>query len=718
MLHPLFNAKFIILSAIFLVLFITNAFILREGLFGAVLLIFLAGLTAPTLGQVVAPEEGRLTQTSFGLFVLLSFGAIIGSLFYYLASFTVPVAITITLLVPPIVWLVKNRTGRFVARAPIKHDPIIEQGKKSWISQTMMAAALVSMTAVVILIIKAATEEAINSPWAVVSPLIFLLFGITSLLLTLLITQARQRVLVLPLVSIVLFIFLAVVLFVFPLGYGFDSFIHQATEKHIAEFGTITPKPFYYIGQYSIVLFLHFAFSVPIEWADKLLVPILAVGFLPIVWLTAAAHLLKEKQTAFRSLIILFLLPLSSFIVTTPQSLGNLWFLLLLLFAVPRLCDYPPLKITKEKTTGGSRLWPLVIGAIAALLIHPIAGLPALLFCALLAANPDEPKQKNPTLSRIFSWIIILFGGFAVPIIFVINNLQSGRGWGFNLSNLTPVALIHNLHLDLFFENRYSPIFDFIYLFGWNQIILLILAAVVGMIWSRRTILKTIRVYLAMAAILFVNWLVIKSAVDFSFLIDYERDNYTERLIPLITFCLIPFLIIFTGRLFTILQKKPLILKTSAIILFTALTVSAFYLNYPRADAYETSHNFNVSRADLAAVAEIERNTDGFEYIVLANQSTSAAAVRQFGFVKYYDRQFFYPIPTSGTLYQLFLKMNENPSKTTALTAMDLFGIDRVYYLVSDYWWQAERLRETAKTNADEWWSVEDGDILIFEYKR
>lgn len=706
MFRLLSSAKFIILSVIFLAIFLANAFIFKNVLVGTILLIGFFTLTALPLGQAAAPKEARLTQFVFGIFSLLSIIALVGSGFYYLAEFTTPVAITIVLLSPSIVWLIKKRAGRTAIVAEAKHDPWIEHFKKSQKIGIATAIVLALLTAIVLIVTKTATEEAVRSPWEIITPGIFIAFGLAAILEISLLTRGRERVLTLPLVSAILFIFLTVALFIFPLGYGFDSFIHRATENHIAEFGTITPKPFYYIGQYSIVLFLHHAFSVSIDLADKLLVPLLAALLIPAAWFSAAAHLLKEKRAAARSLVIIFLLPLTSFIVTTPQGLGNLWFILLILLAIPYLID-------RENHP----IWPLTLGAFTALLIHPIAGIPAILFLALLAANPNNPKQKNPTMTRIFSWVIILFGAFALPATFVINNLRSGQGLGFNFSALAPTELFHSLRLDLFFENRFSPILDFVYLFGWNQILLLVIAAIVGIIWSWKN-LKNIRIYLTMTAILFINYLVISSAVDFSFLIDYERSNYADRLIPLAVFCLIPFLILFAGRWLTSVMQKPIILRVTTIILLTALATSAFYLNYPRKDAYETNHGFNVSRADIAAVFDVERDAEGVDYIVLANQSAAAAAIHEFGFAHYYDNQFYYPIPTGGTLYQLFLKMNESPSESTALAAMNLMGVDRVYYLVSDYWWQADKLRETAKTNANDWWSVENGKIMIFEYNK
>lgn len=708
MFHLLSKVKFTIISVIFLAVFIVNVFVWQNVPLGIILLVGFVALVAPPFGRAAAPKEARLTQFVFGLFALFSLIAVVGSAFYYLTAFTAPVVITTVLLIPSVVWLIEKRAGKNAAPAGPKHNPwaeaLFEQTKKVGLA---IAAVLGLLVVTVTLISKAATETAVRSPWEVITPAVFITFGLAAVIVVALLARGRERVLTISLVSAFLFVFLTVALLVFPLGYGFDSFIHRATESYMAAFGTITPKPFYYIGQYSIVLFLHHAFLVSIEQADKLLVPLLAALLLPMAWFSAAAHLLKEKKAAARSLVTLFLIPLSSFIVTTPQGFGNLWFLLLVLLAAPRLLD-------RESRP----IWPLALGAITALLIHPIAGIPAVLFLALLAANPIDPKQKNPTLSRVFSWIIILFGCFALPITFVVNNLRSGQGLGFDFSALMPAALIHNLRLDLFFENRFSPVLDFVYLFGWNQIVLLVIGAIIGIIWSRRTVLKTIRVYLAMAVILFVNFLVIRSAVDFSFLIDYERSNYAERLVPLAVFCLIPFLIIFTGRWLTALREKPFVLQTAVVVLFAALITSAFYLNYPRKDAYETSHGFNISRADMSAVIDVDREAAGINYIVLANQSASAAAISQFGFTHYFGSQFFYPIPTGGTLYQLFLKMNETPSRETALTAMDLLGVDRVYYLVSDYWWQTDRIRETAKTNADDWWSVEGEKVMIFEYDR
>ena len=710
------SLKFTILSTIFLAGFIINSFIFRSPLAAAILLIFFGFLVIPILGRSAAPRETKNVQMLYGLFVLLSTVAIVGSIFYYLSAFTAPVAITMILFFPPLSWLIWQRIPQSEDVVAPGHNPL--SGSTEKLKPLVIAAASTIILLLVVLfsiISKAATESAICSPWEVATPMFFLIFATISGLLTALSWRGCKKTIILPIFATSLFAFLAVALLVFPLGFGFDSFIHRATENHIAQYGTITPKPFYYIGQYSIILFFHYAFLLPIDWLDKIFVPLLTAILIPLAWITAAAHLLKDKKIATAILPIIFLLPLSSFIVTTPQGWDNLWFWLLILLSIPRQLD-----------RDNQPIWPLVVGALATVLIHPIAGLPAILLIAFLAAATDPRRQKYPHLAAVFSWIIFLFGCLALPVMFVINNWKSGLAGSFDFSALSPNALIQNFHLNLFFENRFSPLLDFVYLFGWNQIILIIIAAMLGIIiTARRKILtninlslSTLRLYIIMAVILFINYVVINSAVDFDFLIDYERGNYAARLIPLAIYCLSPFLIIFAGRIFTTLEKKPIVLKISALIFLVTLITSAFYLNYPRHDNYETGHGYNVSSSDIAAVIDVERDAAGADFVVLANQMSSAAALQEFGFKKYYGDQFYYPIPTGGALYQLFLKMNESPSRETALVAMDLIDVDRIYYLVSDYWWQAEKIIEVAKTNANNWWAIDNGEITIFEYNR
>ena len=149
------------------------------------------------------------------------------------------------------------------------------------------------------------------------------------------------------------------------------------------------------------------------------------------------------------------------------------------------------------------------------------------------------------------------------------------------------------------------------------------------------------------------------------------------------------------------------------------MATSSFYLTYPREDAYASSHGYNVSEADIQAVHLIEELAENKPYIVLANQSVSAAAIQEIGF-RYYGNLFFYPIPTGNLLYQKFLEMNERPDREIAREALELVpmhgDVDTLFYIVNDYWWQAPRLIETSKTIANDWRSVGGGAVHVFRF--
>ena len=122
------------------------------------------------------------------------------------------------------------------------------------------------------------------------------------------------------------------------------------------------------------------------------------------------------------------------------------------------------------------------------------------------------------------------------------------------------------------------------------------------------------------------------------------------------------------------------------------------------------------------AVQSIDRQTNK-PYIVLANQQTSVASLKELGFNHYFKNKdesiFFYPIPTGGKLYKYYLEMvNDSPNKKTIDLAMDLVGVKESYFVVSKYWWLSGRIISEAKLQADSYWEVENGDIYIFKFTR
>lgn len=655
----------------------------------------------------MAAQDHPALPLTAGIWALLSLVMLAGAGTYYASSFPPEAAYALVALsVPFALWASRaggsGRTLRDLWREHAHH-----------MSRAALGAAAIALFFLALLaraFAHAATQEPIRSLWLTVSPSALVAAFVAFLLLSALLLRGRERVLSLPLTGAALFVFLSAAVLVFPLGFGFDPFIHRATVEHIAQFGSIEPKPLYYVGQYALELFLIHGFSLPAHLVDVWLLPALTALLLPGALYAAASHLTRDRRLAAATLMAAFLLPLSSFVVTTPQGLANLWTLLLVLFAVPMLVGH-----------GRPDPIPLALGALATAAVHPIAGIPALVFLALAKAARGG---AHPRIARAAFWGIALAGSAAIPAAFALNAAR-GAGGGIDLSGLTPSALFSSLHLGLFVQNGFRPLLDFAELWARNGFAALILLSAFGAWKARRD--GMLAPFLAMTLVLGVNYLLLSTAVDFSFLIDYERGNYASRLLPLIAFFLAPALLVGFAALLARVRAAPPSVRAGTTLLAAALATAALYATYPRHDAFVVGHGINVSRFDVEATYEIERVSLGRPYLVLANQSVSAAAIRNLGFARYYGEQFFYSIPTGGDLYQVFLAMNEAPTKETAFRAFDIVdalcavGCMRelpasVYFVVNDYWWQADRIVEQAKASADAWFAVGDGAVTVFRY--
>ncbi len=699
----------IIFATAFLGAFVINTFLIGNVFFGAFLLLLYVGGFGWEVGGIVTQSEKAILRWWLGIWILLSTVLSILAASYYLWMISAEVIWAVITLTPPLLLILAKH---------VKHPSIFAHGHNLWretYHKIPSAVWIVGATVALLLTLFFSTladsqvTDAVRSIWERLPSGLFILFFLACALTFALLWRGKERALSLTLVSALVLATITVVAIAFPVGYGFDSFIHKATEGHLAQYGTISPKPFYYIGQYALVLLAHHGFLIPIDIADTFLVPILAALLLPMAWYYAAVHILRKKRVASMTLMGLFLLPLSQFIVTTPQALANLWTLLLILASVPYLLEHEH-----------PRLRALVLGAVATTLIHPIAGIPALLYFMFLATDPSRTNPRTPVLNRVTRALLILFASIVLPLSFVVNAFISGQPLGINWSALDPITWLSSLNLTVFFENRFDPLLDLVYLYGLNAGIILLLLAGFAWVEYRKELSRRFRAVLLMILTLSINYFILSGAIDFTFLIDYERSNYAARLIPLISFFLAPYIILALGHALLNLRSQPIILRAGALLLLVTIATSSLYMTYPRRDAYQTNRGFNVGQADIDAVHLVESLADGKPYVALANQSVSAAAIHQIGF-HYFDELFFYPIPTGGELYEQFLIMNELPTREGAQNALSLVAaehrVKRVYFLVNNYWWQAPRIIETAKASADDWRAVgESGQVHVFEY--
>ena len=686
------------LTTVFLAVFLLNRYVFEQPLLGALLLVLFFAGYGRRLGQRLLPHFEPLFQTGAGALVLYGGILILGTFIYYVGFLPSDLWTIFVMLTPVAVWLLTPRHKSWW------HFRMWKTGTHRLDRSDLLLTTLILLLFVGVFSLLNQVEiyDAVRSTWERVPNVVLWLSGLLFVALGALMMKGRERSLTLPLVMAMTFLCVGVAVLVYPIGFGFDSFLHQATEQHIATFGTIDPKPFYYIGQYVSVLFASQAFTLPLLLVDRFLLPVLASLLIPFALLFASSFLATEKRGALFSVLGLFLLPLSSFIVTTPQGLANLLTLLLVLFSLPTLA--------KKEGLGIISLW--IVG-LAATAVHPLAGIPALLYLILMTLQ-TKTFGLSRHVSRIFFLLTAILGSIALPTIFVVNALISHLDLSFSFSALAPTRLIESLHIDLIFQSGFNTFLDFTYLLG-ATLLLLFVIITTYILLREKNLTSTMFLPALMAVILFVNYLVMKSAIDFTFLINYERSNYSDRLLTLIFFFLTPYVLLFFLRVWNVSVKRDVLSRAFVVLLFSGVLLSQLYLTYPRRDNYETSHGFNTGSADLLAVKYINENAPS-DYIVLANQQVAAGAVLTYGFKQYYGNLFYYPIPTGGTLYQSFLAMNERPSREVMEQAMTLVNVNTAYYVVNDYWWQAKRLIETAKLEANDWIAIDDGRVYVFRY--
>lgn len=561
-----------------------------------------------------------------------------------------------------------------------------------------------------------ATGAAIRSPWDAVPRMFFIVFcAAAALAFAAAFGKLAPRLALAPLAGL-LMLATGVAVAIYKVGFGFDPFIHQATEKVIFAAGSIDPKPLYYIGQYAAVTVTARLLGGHVVAIDQALVPVTLALVVPCAYWSMRKAFGWSAAAAAASTATLLLLPLSSFAATTPQGFANALFLVTAFLVLPAVAN------------GGFPRRGIAVLALAVAAIHPLAGIPLLMFVAMLFAltTYERARGAKGVGRRVVLVQLALVGAVALPAVFVLNSWISGAGVTVDTGSLrSATAVLEDLQAPQVATRQFSAAYDLVY--SWKAIrSLAILAAAAAGIWLFQRRAKGGLAFLVGAFMFLTNFVLLKSVIRFPFLINYERSNYADRIFELTLFLLAPVAAYAVGTAFARIRQSYPALKVGVILLVAALATSSLYLAYPRRDRYESSRGWSTSASDVDAVRLVNKDAGGAPFVALANQSTSAAAVREFGFKRYFSSAdpkypgpvFYYPIPTGDRLYQLYLDMNaSHGSRSDAVKAMDLAGVDTAYFAVSFYWWDAQRIVITAKRQADKWWSVDD-KVWVFKYVR
>lgn len=639
---------------------------------------------AIVFGAKLARRKEGLGPFLLGLVVIFAVQSVIQVIFYYagtkLGAWSDALSLSLALVLSQ---------ALFSFKEPDRDDDE-ETQKPAW---PWVAAATIPALIAFGFVVRAAslnaTGDAIRAPWPLLPAGILLALALIPLCAWLAAWKAKSRVTVAALVglSIAACSFIAPLLY--SIGYGFDGFLHVASEKLIAETGTLDPKPLYYMGQYVFVTWLSRLTNLPLELVDRFLVPV-AAGLMAFLLVLTP----KTEQRGWRDAAFLLFLPLASFVATTPQSFAYVVGLAAILSALDHSAYKPH---------------PAVALAFAAwsLAIHPLAGLP--FACATIAL----------LLSRHWiSWFFVACAGLAIPASFILISGGSSTTIAWDFSKLVDVGTwFQSLTALVPPRNRVALWPD------WTAIVLfltfpLALLSSILATWKDVGRRKRWAILLVSALGCVMAGLVMRAAGDFAFLIDYERGNYADRLFLVALLLIIPPAAAGAGRLLSLIETAPALSVATIFIGLAAWHGAQAYAALPRHDAANVSRGWSVGRSDVEAVRWIEQDAQSQTYTVLANQSVSAAAVREYGFKRYAGEVFYYPIPTGGPLYQTYLEaVGEEPALETIREAARLGQSDLVYVVLNDYWWDAKRVGEDLSALAQKESSSTDGRVRIFKFE-
>lgn len=666
--------------------------------FGALFLL----LNSLVIGNWLFIKNSWVCKLIYGLLFTLIIGALVGTAGFYLFYLNQTIFLVAVIIISLISLIV------------IKKHPliIIVDFKIRRIDWRLLVLTLIYLSLwifIFLLVYQARTTTSLRSPWEAVPAAVFFLYFFATFILFAIVRFSRSQN-NLFLISLHYFLSFSVAWLVYQIGFDFDPFIHRTNLNLIIANGTLLPKPFYYIGQYSLLFFVYSLLKAAPEILDKLLVPLLAAIYLPASFYFAFKDNFKTELKIVALAILAFLgLTYAPFISTTPQSLANLLTLITILLSL-YFVHHPKVSF-----------WPLGLLVLLTLAIHPLAGIPLFFFLALLAFYRERQKKfKLPMiLHQSIFWEIVFLGCLALPTAFLVNSLTLSQlkvslqaDW---LKNV--LQSIFALDPAVYFR-PFISLADLIYTYSENVVLLILGLALAGLVFIvRHKRLKIYFSYLASFLILFVNYLLLKGMIAFFSLTAYEQRTYPQRVLEIAFYVLMPFIFIALYLFFCRVLKQGRLFNFLALLLLSLAVTGAFYLSYPRVDKIVEDHGYSTSLVDFKTVNFIETLEKGEPYVVLSAQPVSAAALKELGYRYYYNDYFFYPVPTGGPLYQLYeeLAYARRPSGEIIENVRYLTGVKTVYLVINDYWFNASEIIKQEKENADQWFAIA-GKNFIFKY--
>src|SRR3989338_3769475 len=261
-----FETKIIILA---IILSMLNLFWLHNPIIGTLAVATYFVSLGLIIGRLIDKNGTLFEQIFWGTLSLLLVEIILNTALYYIVGIT-PATVTVTLLAPLAV-LIFDRTI-----SPIAYHVSHITYRISKKHVLLISLVILFDASLLYLLYTHRILDVVPSPWMIFTYRFFALYALATIALFITVYKVNNIFVQWALTALHLFITFGIAAIMYPLGFGFDGFIHRATETWIFEHGSITPLRPFYIGQYSIVVWLAHLTRIPIFYLDVYLVPLLA----------------------------------------------------------------------------------------------------------------------------------------------------------------------------------------------------------------------------------------------------------------------------------------------------------------------------------------------------------------------------------------------------------------------------------------------------------
>lgn len=683
-----------------LTLILANVFLFKITILGIIIGIIFLWYNSKKMADIFFPKVHHGLKNLFGLLLIMAIICSTYTLAYHIYKIDLVVFLFTLFVIPLAVELLSYFNRK-------EHVFLDNLNLKIWKLNNLKNLILPSIVIIcdallVYYLFHKASDALIRSPWQLVNFKFWWLLGLSNLALiwTILNKKSSKNIF---LISLHFLMLSSIAIILYKIGYGYDSFIHGATLKIIEETGTIQPRLYIYIGQYGLSLFLSQLWQLSVFKVNTLLLPLLFA----LIWPTSIFYGLRYSfrwsyRMSYLGTLLSLLIGFGYFIMTSPQSLSFL-FVVLVVFIAPEL--------RKNEIP----IWFTFILALMTMTIHPISGIP-LFFMSFILSFDYWISKRN--IKKVINIIIYSLSAIALPIFLGLYQWLNGIAVK-NIINQPLQWPIPPFSLH-WFENYDFP-FDWLHNVGQNFYFIYFIITIIGLylILVNHKIIF-FKNQLILLAILLSNYVLTKSIINFNLQISYQKDDYPNRILFLIALCALPiFLTSFYYLFHNYVKKQPSITNVYWITTIISLILMvSIYFSYPVYDRYLNSKSANVTASDLNTVQSIDNNAQGQPYIVLANQMLGAAAIHKFGFANYYKDNFYYSMPLgNNNIYQEFLTMIEGQAtREVALSAMEKAQVNRLYFVVNNYWHSSKIANEQARSSADEVIPIDNGINNVYIY--